>query len=54
MVRRALWRWSPAVVLAVGGTLFAASVAHHVTEVGRLDRLNGPMLALAPDTGRWR
>lgn len=50
MVRRAVGKSSLA-VLALGATLLFASVAHHVTEVDRLDVVRGPVLALALDGG---
>lgn len=49
MARRSVERRSGVVVLAVGAALLAASVAHHATEIDRIDRVGGPMLALALD-----
>ncbi|WP_435178279.1 ATP-binding protein [Halorussus sp. AFM4] len=46
---RSLEGRASAVLLAVGAALFAASMAHHATEVGRIDRLSGPTLAFALD-----
>ncbi|MFC4450178.1 ATP-binding protein [Halorussus aquaticus] len=49
MVRQSATVSSSVAVVGIGAALLAASVAHHATEIGRIDRLNGPLLALTLD-----
>lgn len=49
MVREAVERGAPLVVSCVGVVLFVASAAHHATEIPRIDRVSGPLLALVLD-----
>lgn len=49
MQRRRMWDRSPVLIVALGGVLFLAAVAHHVREMLVLGRLIGPVTALLLD-----